>query len=362
MSKKTPLYNKHLQAHAKMVDFSGWEMPIHYGSQLNEHHQVRKEAGVFDISHMTVLDLTGKQVREFLRWLLANDVTRLKHSGQALYSCMLNEQGKILDDLIVYYQQEEHFCMITNAATRQKDIAWVTEHAKTFAVDVVERQEIAMLAVQGPKARERVKSVLPPDLQAPALALAPFYCCWNEQFFVARTGYTGEDGFEIILPDNQAPALWEGLLVNNIMPIGLGARDTLRLEAGMNLYGVDMDEQFSPLESGLAWTVAWSPENRPFIGRKALQQQREQDQHLVLKGLILLEKGVLRHHQTVIVDGLGEGHITSGTFSPSLGQAIALARLPPGDYQQVTVMIRNKPLTARVVKPPFVRYGRICFE
>lgn len=360
MSKQTPLYNKHLQAHAKMVDFSGWEMPLHYGSQLNEHHQVRKDAGVFDISHMTVIDLRGKQVREFLRWLLANDVSRLKNPGQALYSCMLNEQGKILDDLIVYYQQEEHFCMITNAATRQKDLTWITEHAKTFAVNIVERQEIAVLAVQGPKARERVKSLLPADLQAVALALAPFYCCWNEDFFVARTGYTGEDGFEIILPADQAPVFWESLLLNQIKPIGLGARDTLRLEAGLNLYGTDMDEQESPLESGLAWTVAWSPENRPFIGRKALLQQREQGEYSVLKGLILLEKGVLRHQQTVIVEGLGEGYITSGTFSPTLGQAIALARLPAGDYQQVTVMVRNKPLTARVVKPPFVRYGRIC--
>jgi aminomethyltransferase len=219
-----------------------------------------------------------------------------------------------------------------------------------------------MLAVQGPKARERVKSALPADLQTPALALAPFYCCWNEQFFVARTGYTGEDGFEIILPADQAPALWDTLLANHINPIGLGARDTLRLEAAMNLYGTDMDEQYSPLESGLAWTVAWSPEDRDFIGRKALQHQKEQGQHHVLKGLILLEKGVLRHQQTVIVEGLGEGYITSGTFSPSLGQAIALARLPQSDYQHVTVMIRNKPLTAKVVKPPFVRYGRICFK
>ncbi len=361
MSKKTPLYNKHLQAHAKMVDFSGWEMPIHYGSQLNEHHQVRKEAGIFDVSHMTVLDLVGKRVREFLRRLLANDVARLKNSGQALYSCLLNEQGGILDDLIVYHQQDERFRMVTNAATRQKDIAWITDQAKAFAVEVIERQDVAMLAVQGPKARERVKSVLPTDLRATALALAPFYCCWNDRFFIARTGYTGEDGFEIILPATEVSQLWDALVANNIKPIGLGARDTLRLEAGMNLYGVDMDEHYSPLESGLTWTVAWSPD-RDFIGRNALQQQRQQGQHLVLKGLILLEKGVLRHHQKVIVDGFGEGYITSGTFSPSLGQAIALARLPAGDYQQVTVMIRNKPLTARIVKPPFVRYGRICFK
>lgn len=365
MLKKTPLYKKHLQANAKMVDFGGWKMPLHYGSQVAEHHQVRQQAGVFDVSHMAVIDLTGQRVREFLCYLLANDVGQLKKPGKALYSCMLNEQGGVLDDLIIYFQDDNQFRLVVNAATRDKDINWITRQAKKFGVKLRERHDLSMLAVQGPQARERVKPLLPDRLQEPAMALEPFYACWNEDFFVGRTGYTGEDGFEIILPHQKASTLWDNLLTAGVKPVGLGARDTLRLEAGLKLYGADLDEDHSPLESGLSWTVAWLPETREFMGRSALQAQRDSGDHQIMVGLALIDKGVLRGHQTVYTvytEGGGQGRITSGTFSPTLGVSIAFARLPAGVYDQVTVAIRNKELPAQVVKPPFVRHGKACIE
>ncbi len=351
MAKKTALYNKHLQSNAKIVNFGGWDMPLHYGSQINEHHQVRQSVGVFDVSHMTIIDLKGQRVREFLRYLLANDVARLKKTGKALYSCMLNEQGGVIDDLIVYFQEESKFRLIVNAGTRDKDLAWITQHAQSFSVEVQERDDLAMLAVQGPKAQEKLKSLIK-DLPIPP----PFSAVWNE-IFVARTGYTGEDGFEIILANDQVCDFWDNLLDVGVLPIGLGARDTLRLEAGMNLYGEDMDENYSPLESGLAWTVAFKPEDRNFIGRNALQAKPKQ----VMVGLVLQNKGILRAHQTVSVEGGEIGYITSGTFSPTLGVSIAFARLPIGKYDQVNVTIRKKVLVAQVITPPFVRQGKACF-
>ncbi len=361
MGNKTPLYNKHLESKAKIVNFGGWDMPLHYGSQINEHHQVRRDAGVFDVSHMTIIDLTGQQVREFLRYLLANDVGRLQNTGKALYSCMLNEQGGIIDDLIVYFQNDNQFRMIVNAATRDKDIAWIKQQAQTFAVQIQERDDLAMLAVQGPQAHKKLESLLPENLLSKTMELAPFHASWNnDELFIGRTGYTGEDGFEIILPAQQAPDWWDAILAAGIMPIGLGARDTLRLEAGMNLYGADMDESYSPLDSGLGWTVAFKPEERDFIGRNATQQKIGKNQIMV--GLVLREKSILRGHQTVTTEAGGIGHITSGTFSPTLGVSIALARLPAGTYKQVMVTIRNKQLAAQVVKPPFVRHGKACID
>lgn len=362
MGKRTPLYAKHLQAQAKIVDFGGWDMPLHYGSQLQEHHQVRRDAGVFDVSHMTVIDLVGERVKAFLQFLLANDVGRLTQSGKALYSCMLNPQGGIIDDLIVYYQKDTQYRMVVNASTREKDLAWIIQQAKPFGVHVCfEEDDVAMLAVQGPQAREKTLPLLPADLQAAAAALAPFFACWNQDFFVGRTGYTGEDGFEIILPVAQVEAFWDKLLAAGIAPAGLGARDTLRLEAGMSLYGSDMDETTSPLESGLTWTVAFKPESRDFIGRAALEAQAKTE-HPVLVGLVLCEKGVLRGHQTVYADS-GDGMITSGTFSPTLGVAIAMARLPaPPKTEELQVGIRDKRLPAKIVKPLFVRHGKACVD
>jgi aminomethyltransferase len=361
MGLKTPLYDTHVQQGAKIVDFGGWDMPLHYGSQIEEHHAVRRDAGMFDVSHMCIVDLTGGRVREFLRHLLANDVGRLKTSGKALYTCMLLPNGGVIDDLIVYYLSETWYRMVVNAGTRDKDLAWIRRHALDFDVTVVERKELAMIAVQGPNARRQAAMLLQPEQQAAVLELKPFFGAAFGSWFVARTGYTGEDGFEIMIPAADAASAWNRLREQGVAPAGLGARDTLRLEAGMNLYGNDMDENFHPLESGLAWTVAFEPKERDFIGREALERaQREGGRELV--GLLLEDRGVLRSHQKVLVGGATtagiSGEVTSGTFSPTLNRSIALARVPKTSSLSVQVDIRGKLHKARIVKPPFVRHGK----
>ncbi|MGH8307821.1 MAG: glycine cleavage system aminomethyltransferase GcvT [Gammaproteobacteria bacterium] len=361
MGKRTPLYDMHVAAGARIVDFGGWDMPVNYGSQIEEHHAVRRDAGMFDVSHMTVVDMEGAKVREFLRKLLANDVAKLREPGKALYSCMLNEQAGIIDDLIVYYMRDDWFRMVVNAATHDKDLAWIAKQAQNFGVKLTER-DFAMIAVQGPNAREKVASLLPANLREKALALKPFTAIFGEGLFVARTGYTGEDGFEIMLPPDKAAEFWQALAKKGVKPCGLGARDTLRLEAAMNLYGSDMDETTTPLESGLGWTLAWEPTDRDFIGRKALEAQRDAGPKRKFVGLLLEDKGILRGHQKVIADGAGEGEITSGTFSPTLERSIALARVPVATGDTVQVDIRGKLCKARVVKPPFVRNGKILIS
>jgi len=355
MGLKTALYDTHVQQGAKIVDFGGWEMPLHYGSQIEEHHAVRRDAGMFDVSHMGVVDLQGARVREFLRNLLANDVGRLKSPGKALYSCMLLPEGGVIDDLIVYFMSDTWFRMVVNAGTRGKDLAWIRGHAQPFAVNVAERDDLAMIAIQGPNAREKTlaASGQGPAGRASALSLAPFFGAQFDSWFIARTGYTGEDGFEVMLPAVDAAKAWNALRAQDIQPAGLGARDTLRLEAGMNLYGNDMDESHHPLESGLAWTVAFEPVERDFIGRRALEGLRVAGgQQLV--GLLLEERGVLRSHQKIVP----AGEVTSGTFSPTLNRSIALARVPKTAAPSVQVEIRGKLHAASVVKPPFVRHGK----
>lgn len=362
MGKKTPLYDKHVEAGARIVDFGGWDMPLHYGSQKQEHHAVRRDAGVFDVSHMTIVDVAGDGARAFLRRLLANDVARLGESGRALYSCMLNESGGVIDDLIAYYFDETNYRLVVNAATRDKDLAWIRRQAEAFDVRISERAELAMLAVQGPNARERTAPCIDAEWRDAALELKPFYGMHAGSAFVARTGYTGEDGFELVAPAEYAPALWDRLLAAGIAACGLGARDTLRLEAAMNLYGNDMDESLSPLESGLGWTVAWEPGDRDFIGRPALETLREATGKRRFVGLLLEDRGVLRDRQKVLVDGIGEGEITSGGYSPTIGRSIALARLPAGNYEHAQVEVRGKLLRARLVKPPFVRNGQVRID
>lgn len=361
MSKRTPLYDAHLALGAKMVDFGGWDMPLHYGSQIEEHHIVRRASGMFDVSHMTIADLEGARVREFLRYLLANNVDKLTVPGKALYTCMLNERGGVIDDLIVYFMSEQWFRLVVNAATRDKDLAWITRHADAFGVTVKERDDLAMIAVQGPAACDAVHGLLG-DAAPRIAALAPFHAVMAGELFVARTGYTGEDGYEIMLPAVQAAGFWQRLQAAGVKPIGLGARDTLRLEAGMNLYGADMDENTTPLESGLGWTVAWEPAARDFVGRAALEAQRARGITLTQVGLVLNDKGVLRNHQQVFIGGETAGEITSGSFSPTLGIAIALARLSREAQGECEIEIRGKRVAARIVKPPFVRHGKSCIE
>ncbi len=355
MSKQTIYNASHRALNAKMVDFGGWDMPIHYGSQMDEHHQVRNDAGMFDVSHMTVVDLHGEQVRPFLRKLFANSVDKLSKPGKALYSCMLNESGGVIDDLIVYYMNESYFRVVVNAATRDKDMPWIEKHAADFGVKVTERRDLAMVAVQGPNAREKVISLLSPEAAKACGKLGKFVACEADGLFVARTGYTGEDGFEIMVPETKAIEFWNQLLSVGVKPAGLGARDTLRLEAGMALYGQDMDDSVSPFEAGLSWTVALD-EGRDFIGRTALEKQKANGVPRQTIGLVMDEKGVLRHGQQVFTAS-GEGEILSGTFSPTLGKAIALARVPAGEIGNVEVDIRGKRFSLRAVKYPFVRDG-----
>lgn len=360
MTQKTILNETHRALGAKMVDFGGWDMPINYGSQIEEHHAVRRDAGMFDVSHMTVVDLRGARTREFLRRLLANDIGKLKVHGKALYSCMLDEQGGVIDDLIVYFLADDFFRVVVNASTRDKDLAWIRAQAQPFAVEVTERTDLAMIAVQGPNARERVLGLLGDEARAKAGALGKFAAADvdgpDSPLFIARTGYTGEDGFEIVVPEAHAVALWKRLADAGVVPAGLGARDTLRLEAGMNLYGQDMDESVTPWEANLGWTVALG-EGRDFIGREAIEARKARADHGVMVGLVMDEKGVLRHGQRVATP-TGDGEILSGSFSPTLGKSIAFARVPAGASGTLQVDIRGKLVPVRVVKYPFVRDGK----
>lgn len=354
MLKRTPLYQAHSDMGAKLVDFGGWEMPLHYGSQIEEHHQVRRDCGMFDVSHMQVLDIRGKDSRNFLSHLVANNVDKLRAPGKALYSAMLNADGGVIDDLIIYYMDESWFRIVVNAGTAEKDIAWMEQQATGFSVEISPKRDLAMIAVQGPNAREKVWEALPGSKELTE-SLIPFSAVEMGTMFIARTGYTGEDGFEIMIPARAAPFFWATLAEKGVKPIGLGARDTLRLEAGMNLYGQDMDETVSPLEAGLAWTVDLKSE-RDFIGKTALLSKPVKSQ---LAGLLLLDRGVLRSHQKVSTSH-GEGEITSGSFSPTLEQSIALARIPKevATGEEVRVLVRDKLLRAKVVKYPFARNGK----
>lgn len=358
MNKQTVLYTKHQAMGAKLVPFGGWEMPLHYGSQLQEHHQVRRDAGMFDVSHMSVVDLKGAGVRSFLRYLLANDVSRLKVKGKALYTCMLNEQGGVVDDLIVYYLGDEWYRLVVNAATTEKDLGWIEKQSTEFDLSITPRRDLAMIAVQGPNAKTKTLPLLSEKLQQTGADLKPFNAVADGDWFLASTGYTGEDGFEIMLPGDQAADFWQRLNDAGVAPCGLGARDTLRLEAGMNLYGSDMDEQTTPLESGLGWTVAWDPDDRPFIGRERLETQRADPQKKRFIGLVLTGRGVLRDHLKLFDGDREIGEITSGGFAPTLERSIAFARVAADVGDSCEVEIRGKRVSAQVVKPPFARQGK----
>jgi len=356
----TVLHSAHIAAGAKMVEFFGWDMPINYGSQIEEHHGVRKDAGMFDVSHMTIVDVTGPQAKDYLRYLLANDVAKLTEKGKALYSGMINESGGVVDDLIVYYFDETNYRLVVNSATKEKDINWLNKVAAPFDVNVKEQTAFAMIAVQGPHAKEKSATLFTEAQKEAVAGMKPFFGVQAEDLFIATTGYTGETGYEIMVPKARAIEFWNGLLAAGVVPCGLGARDTLRLEAGMNLYGQDMDETVSPLAANMGWTISWEPKERDFMGRLALENQKAEGTQKAV-GLVFKDKGVLRAGLTVKTAD-GEGKITSGTFSPTLGHSIALARIPTGDGAAVgsivQVEMRKKWVDVEIVKPSFVRNGK----
>ncbi len=368
---KTYLHAAHIAANAKMVDFFGWEMPINYGSQIEEHHAVRQDAGMFDVSHMTIVDITGKSAKAYLQYLLANDVDKLTDKGKALYSGMLNDAGGVVDDLIVYHFDVTNYRLVVNSATKEKDLHWLHNTLAKFDssrdasdVSIVLRDEFCMLAVQGPNAKDKASAVFSPAQNEAVKGMKPFFGVQAEDLFIATTGYTGESGYEIMVPKAKAEDLWHALLNNGVKPCGLGARDTLRLEAGMNLYGQDMDESISPLSANMAWTIAWEPTTRNFIGREALETLRTSRTDKLV-GLIMTEKGVLRTGLKVNTPD-GEGIITSGTFSPTLGHSIAFARVPMGKSTDigniVDVEMRKKSMPVKIVKPSFVRNGKSVID
>lgn len=359
MAQRTPLYELHVAAGAKLVDFAGWDMPVQYSSLIEEHEAVRNTVGMFDVSHMTAVDIRGPETIPYLRNLLANDVASLE-PGKAMYSCMLAEDGGVIDDLITYYMADDWFRTVVNAGTTDKDLAWMEKQADGFDVQIESRRELCIIAVQGPQARQKVADQLSAEDAAKIMGLKVFSAVDLGNCFVSRTGYTGEDGFEIVLPAESAQSLWQKLLDGGVAPCGLGARDTLRLEAGMNLYGQDMDESKHPLESGLGWTIAWEPNARDFIGKAALEAERGSHEYKMV-GLLLEGRGVLRAHQKVLTPA-GEGEVTSGTFSPTLRRSIGLARVPADTGDRVDIDIRGKAVPARVVKYPFVRHGKALIE
>jgi len=363
MTRRTALHDRHVAAGAMMVPFGGWDMPLHYGSQIEEHHAVRRRAGIFDVSHMTVVDVDGADPGAYLARLLANDTGRLV-PGRALYSCMLNADGGVVDDLIVYRRAAgapTPWRVVVNAATREKDLAWMQAAIRGDEARLRVREDLVMVALQGPAARALAAPLLPPGLRAAALALPPFHAAEEGGIFVGSTGYTGEDGWEALLPAAAGPRFWDAAVAAGFAPSGLGARDTLRLEAGMNLYGQDMDEGTSPLVSGLAWTVAWEPAGRDFTGRAALERERAAGPAARLVGLVLADRGVMRRGQKVHT-AAGAGEITSGGFSPTMNRSIALARVPTGAAGECQVDIRGALKPARIVKPPFVRNGRVLVD
>ena len=355
----TALHAEHVAAGGKMVDFAGWHMPLNYGSQIEEHNQVRSCAGQFDVSHMTVVDADGAGIADFLRRVLANNIDKLKVSGRALYGALLNEAGGVVDDLIVY-RRAAGYRLVVNAGTRQKVLDWLAQQqGSDTSFTLTERPDLAILAVQGPEAVARCSAALPRT--AAGADLKPFWMFEDGDWMVARTGYTGEDGFELILPSADVVDAYRALVAAGVPPIGLGARDTLRLEAGLNLYGHDMDDSVNPLSANMAWTIAWTPPERDFVGRAALEKIKSAGRHEQLLGVVLRSRGVLREGQEITTNA-GPGVLTSGAFSPTLGYSIAFARVPLAAAGKATVEIRKKQFEIELVKAPFVRNGTQVYK
>ena len=361
MLQQTPLYSQHIQASAKMVDFHGWSMPIHYGSQIVEHEHVRKSCGIFDVSHMTILDFEGLQVKDFIRYLLTNDVDNLKEDYDGLYSAMMNQSGGIVDDLIAY-KMPFGYRLVVNCATRKDDLEWISSQLKKYQVKMKERDDLSMLAIQGPRSKKVI-------LNCPSLTLGTLdnkkkqQGVFEDGIFIAKTGYTGEFGFEVILPNNRAGLLWEDVIDAGAKPVGLGARDTLRLEAGMNLYGFEMDQSISPLECNMEWTVSLKDKKRNFLGKEAFLAKKNTNNNLHLVGILLEERVIIRSGQDIFLNKERsiKGVVTSGTYSPTLKKSIALARLPKLNKEICYTEVRGKLLEAKIGKPRFVKEGKNIF-
>lgn len=359
--KQTPLYACHVAQNAHMVAFGEWEMPMHYGSQIQEHLNTRREVGMFDVSHMVVTDIQGPEATHFLRSILSNDVAKIQ-PNQALYSCLLHHQGGVLDDLIVYQLSTDHYRLITNSVTREKISLWLNQLAQDFQITLQPQTQYALIAIQGPKAIETVSQQFATlGLQSKIKALKSFSALQTEHCFIARTGYTGEPGVEILLSAEDGVSLWNNLAEAGVSPCGLGARDTLRQEAGLNLYGQEMDETTNPYEANLGFTIDLSDSTRNFIGKQAVLAMQAQAQ-FNLVGLVGDKSQIMRRHAPVFLADKTEGVVTSGTYSPTLSCAIAFARIPKQPAASVEVMVRRSPVQAQVVKLPFVRQGLATFE
>ncbi len=345
-----------------MIDFHGWDMPINYGSQLSEHEQVRNSCGIFDVSHMTILDFEGKDVKEFLRKLLANDINSLNEDFDGLYSALLNESGGILDDLIAY-KLESGYRLVFNCATRESDISWVVSQVGDMNVSFSERLDLSMIAMQGPDVFEVLSRCFSAETSNELKKKRPFQGLMENGTLVTTTGYTGEKGVEIMIDNEKANSLWQKAIQSGARPVGLAARDTLRLEAGMNLYGFEMDKMISPLECNMAWTVSLKDKERSFIGKEAFELKKKNGDHDLLKGLLFEDRCIVRSNQEIFFDEkkTKEGIVTSGTYSPTLKKSIALARIVHSDKETCLAEVRGKIFTAAIGQPRFIKEGKVVF-
>ena len=365
--KRTPLYNEILSQGGRMVPFAGWEMPVQFTSVVEEHQSVRQGAGIFDISHMGIVLIKGKNAKDAFQRIVPTDLNRIS-TGEACYTLILNEKGGIIDDIIVYELDSlenniEQLLIVINAACTNEDIAWFKKHLEPTGLSITHIHDRVLLALQGPKAKIKLESILKISLSNLSkfshcnFDIQTIYPHLSGSIFISRTGYTGEDGFEIMMSKEAGKKLWIDLINKGCIPCGLGSRDTLRLEAGMHLYGNDINIKTTPFEAGLGWTIHLEM-NSNFIGREALEQQAIEGIKVRMVGLELNEKAIARHGHKIFSSGKAVGEVTSGSWSPSLSKSIAMAYLPLNLVQTgntIEIQIRNKLYEAHIVKRPFYR-------
>jgi aminomethyltransferase len=354
--RRTPLYEEHKALGARLVDFAGWEMPVQYEGIKAEHEAVRTRVGLFDVSHMGEVVFRGPQAEEAVQRLVTRDVSRLT-VGQAGYAAVCYESGGTVDDVLVYRTQDD-FLVVVNASNREKDVQHFRENTGDLDVDVVdESDEWMLLALQGPEAVRHLQPFTETDLSSIKYYRYEVGEVEGAYAVISRTGYTGEDGFELFVRSDDAPALWRRLIEAGAAPVGLGARDTLRLEAGMCLYGNELDAETTPLEAGIGFAVHLDKESE-FIGQQALRREQEEGLRKRLVGFKVEGRGIARHDYPVTVDGETVGSVTSGTLSPTLNEAIGLALVAPGVEDEFEVVIRSRTVPVRAVSLPFYKRER----